>query len=85
MLSDTGTPSSVGRIRPLNNPVPAEVDTSDEGFPLTVNRVCVASVVSRWRIDDEWWRETLIARLYYNVLLEDGQDLTIFLDLRTKW
>lgn len=34
-----------------------------------------------WRIDDEWWRETPIARLYYTVVLKGGLLLTIFHDL----
>ena len=83
MVADTGAPSGAGRIRPLNNPAPVQVDASEEGLPLAVERMPVASIVSRWRIDDEWWRETSIARLYYEVLLEDGQHPTVFLDLLT--
>ena len=83
MLTDTGTPPSAGRIRPLNTPAPAQVDASEAGLPLMVEWVLVASIVSRWRIDDEWWRETSIARLYYDVLLEDEQHLTVFMDLLT--
>ncbi|HEX2187051.1 MAG TPA: hypothetical protein VHN78_16270 [Chloroflexota bacterium] len=35
----------------------------------------------QWRIDDEWWRERSIARLYYTLLLGDGTLLTIYHDL----
>ena len=34
-----------------------------------------------WRIDDEWWRERPIARLYDLVVLEGDQLLTIYHDL----
>ena len=46
----------------------------------------VAAIQSRWRIDDEWWRERPISRLYYSLLLEDGRLLTVFQDLHTgQW
>jgi hypothetical protein len=41
----------------------------------------VAHVQDQWRIDDEWWRERPIARLYYLLLLDDGTLLTIYHDL----
>jgi len=34
-----------------------------------------------WRIDDEWWREKPVSRLYHSVLLDDGRTVTIFHDL----
>ncbi len=47
---------------------------------------CKGTVRSAWRIDDEWWREEPVSRLYYSVLLETGVVLTIFRDLITdKW
>ena len=33
-----------------------------------------------YRTDDRWWTEQRIARLYYELLLEDGRTLTIFHD-----
>ena len=33
-----------------------------------------------WRIVDEWWRTTPIARTYYRVVLADGRRLTLFHD-----
>jgi hypothetical protein len=40
----------------------------------------VSEILDRWRIDDEWWRKE-ISRMYFQVLLEGGQLLTIFHDL----
>jgi hypothetical protein len=41
----------------------------------------VACVQDRWRIDDEWWRETPVSRLYCQVRLEEGRVLTLYHDL----
>jgi hypothetical protein len=41
----------------------------------------VASVQDRWRLDDEWWRERPISRLYHALVLEDGTLLTVYHDL----
>ena len=41
----------------------------------------MAAIQDRWRIDDEWWREHAIARLYYQLLLDDGSLLVVYHDL----
>jgi hypothetical protein len=41
----------------------------------------VAGVQDRWRLDDEWWRERPISRLYHTLLLEDGSLLVVYRDL----
>ena len=44
------------------------------------------SIQDRWRIDDEWWRERPISRLYYSLLLEDESLVTLYHDLiNDKW
>ena len=45
--------------------------------------VKVAEVEDLWKVNDEWWRgpEEEIARLYYMIRLENGQQLTVYLDL----
>jgi hypothetical protein len=48
--------------------------------------VAVEAVLERWRIDDEWWREQPISRLYYRLLLEDGRTVDVYQALRTgRW
>ncbi|HYY87712.1 MAG TPA: hypothetical protein VFA49_02870 [Chloroflexota bacterium] len=37
----------------------------------------------RWRLDDEWWREHPIARLYHVLLLDDGSLHVVYRDLAT--
>ncbi len=43
----------------------------------------VSEVLDSWRIDDEWWRKTPIARIYYRVIMENDRSVTIFHDLTT--
>jgi hypothetical protein len=73
--------------RPLQQPRPVYVQADPDGRPLALQRrgwprpVAVARIQDRWRIDDEWWREQPIARLYHLVLLVDGTVWTIYHDL----
>ncbi|MBT4125006.1 MAG: hypothetical protein HOJ22_04315 [Chloroflexi bacterium] len=43
----------------------------------------VAEIENLWKVNDEWWRgpEEEIARLYYVLRLESGQQITVYLDL----
>jgi hypothetical protein len=45
---------------------------------LSNGRFAVESVLETWRIDDEWWRERPVSRLYYRLLLEDGRTLDVY-------
>jgi hypothetical protein len=48
--------------------------------------LAVLDVLDRYRIDDRWWRDDRIARAYYELLLEDGRVLTVFLnELDGSW
>jgi hypothetical protein len=74
-------------VRALNEPQPLEVRTDPEGRPLAVRRPSwrsprpVARVQDHWRIDDEWWRERSVSRLYHALLLADDTFLTAYHDL----
>ena len=41
----------------------------------------IASIQDRWRIDDEWWREMPVSRVYYQLQLESGRVTTVYRDL----
>ncbi len=68
--------------RILHTPRSIRVEPADSGEPFAVllSRclLTVETVLERWRIDDEWWRECPISRLYYRVLLEDGRTLDVY-------
>ena len=86
-------PAAVGRqradLRPLNAPSPLRVRTDARGRIVSVWRHgrpiprAVVAVQDRWRIDDEWWREHAVSRMYYAVVLDDGAFVTLYHDLTT--
>ena len=46
----------------------------------------VALIADRWRVSEDWWRETSLERTYYRLSLEDERLLDVFLDDRTgQW
>ena len=61
------------------------MEADEPGEPQAVvlgrERLAVAAVQDRWRIDDEWWRERPVSRLYYRLLLEDGRAVMVYRDL----
>lgn len=59
------------RFRPSGHPASA-TDAS--------RGVAVIAIDQVWRIAEEWWRETPIARTYYQLRLDDGRALTCFHD-----
>jgi hypothetical protein len=74
-------------LRPLNAPTPLRVHTDAQGHLVSLWRQgrltprTIVAIQDRWRIDDEWWREHAISRMYYEVVLDDGTLLTIYHDL----
>ena len=90
MVKDTRTAAGAGDIRALNQPHPLAVKTGDGGGPAALRLrsrwVTVEAVVDRWRIDDEWWREQPISRMYYECAVDQGLRVTVFQDLASyKW
>ena len=74
-------------FRPLNQPGQLEVEMDAEKKPTAVRRPHwpsarrVARVQDYWRIDDEWWRETPVTRLYCELRLEGDRVITVYRDL----
>ena len=87
MVAHSRAPLGARALRHLNEPTEIAVQVDADGTPLAVRRPGwrgprpVARVQDRWRVDDEWWRERAIARLYHVLLLADGALLTVFRDL----
>lgn len=85
MVQNTRETSGTSSLRPLNLPIPLSVEEDGDGRPLIVNHkgriIKITSIDDLWRIDEEWWREKPIARMYYQLTAEGGGRLTVFQDL----
>src|SRR5262245_51212578 len=74
------------QLRPLQTPRPIRVAADQRGRPTAVGLgtsralTQVATIVDRWRIDDEWWRKEIVRR-YFHLALESGRLVTVFHDL----
>ena len=74
-------------LRPLNAPSPLQVQADDQGRIVSVWRQgrltprTIAAVQDHWRIDDEWWREPPVSRMYYALQLEGDRVVTVYQDL----
>lgn len=80
MVADTGATGGIGRLRQLNQPRPATVQTDADGVPVAVESRTVEAIVETWRIEDEWWRAKPIRRIYWRLLLDDGRTVDVFRD-----
>jgi hypothetical protein len=81
MVKDSGAPQGAHRIVPVNVPAPVAVACDKAGAPIAVGERPIVGIQSVWRIDDEWWRDRPISRMYYSLLMDDGRLLTVFKDL----
>jgi hypothetical protein len=78
------------RLKSLNRPHRINVEADEAGEPVAVHlsgrRLAVESIVETWRIDDEWWREKPVSRLYRRVVLEDGRVVDVYQALASgRW
>ena len=90
MVKDTGAAVGTDNIRAMNRPLPLEAKNGEDGVPeafkLPGRWLRVESVVDRWHIEDEWWREEPGGRRYYQCLVDGGQRVTVFQDQDTgRW
>ena len=86
MVKNTGETVRAGSLKPVNQPEPERVEEDAAGLPValrTKRRQPIMAVDDRWRIDDEWWRNESVSRMYFNVRLTSGQKLVLYKDLIT--
>jgi hypothetical protein len=84
--ADAKSPNAGDIIR-LNEPEAVEVKEGSKGAPEAVKTArlqVVAAIEDCFRLDDEWWREEPVSRLYYRVLLASGECLTIYKNLQNN-
>ena len=88
MVAPARAPLRTDRLRAVNEPQPVTVEVDTSGAPAAVGRFGgsadgkIECINETWRIDDEWWRQT-ISRLYIEAMLEGGKRVVLFQDLIT--
>jgi hypothetical protein len=85
MVSNSGATPGNESFHPLNPPIPIAVRETAHQTPRTIQIkgrwVKVAAIVDVCSLDEEWWREQPIVRMYYRVMLEDDRPITVFRDM----
>jgi hypothetical protein len=86
----------MSRARRIYSPRPAAIKVGTDGRPLffknTAGRgvperwAAVQGVREEWIVVDRWWSERPLWRHYFELLLADGQLVTVFCDARSgRW
>lgn len=75
-------------LRRLDQPRPISVVVSPTGLPHAVvfrgRRRPVVAVRDDWLVQDRWWTDTPVDRHYYELVIDPGRHIVIFLDLRDR-
>lgn len=70
----------------LTAPKPVAVRGGPGGIPAVVAGVAVEAVREDWVVEDRWWTAKPVRRRYFELVLADGRDVTIFSDIgRSRW
>ena len=73
-------------VRRLGVPRRASVQTGPDGLPVTVGHTQVDAVNEDWVVEDRWWTGKPLRRRYFELVLSDGRNVVVFLDLVTsRW
>lgn len=64
--------------RRLYAPQRAQVQADGDGVPLALGRVRVEAVREAWVVEDRWWTPRPLRRRYFELVLADGRDVTVF-------
>jgi hypothetical protein len=70
--------TSGSRPMRLYEPRPVDVTTNASNAPAQVNDIDVVQIREEWIVEDGWWTSAPISRWYFEVVLIDGRDLTVF-------
>ena len=76
-----GETSSSSKARRLYEPRPVEVADDGRRVPIQVEDVDVVAIREEWVVEDGWWTAEPVRRRYFELILIDGQDLTVFQSL----
>jgi hypothetical protein len=65
-------------LRRLYVPRPVRVEVDSEGRPIAVEGIAVEAIREEWVLEDRWWTPQPMRRHYYELVLADGRDVTVF-------
>lgn len=72
--------------RRLYAPQRVAVEAARGQAPRAVAGSAVESVLEEWLLEDRWWTPQPLRRHYFELVLEDGRDVTVFRDGRDgRW
>ena len=88
MVKNTGKKARPDTFRAINKPIPETVMCTKQGVPKVIKFngkwIDIVSVEDMWRIDDEWWRNQPISRMYFSCNLYEGVKITFYHDLTNQ-
>jgi len=76
--------AATARARRLGAPGPARVEVGLDRRPITVGRLRVEAVREDWVVEDRWWTGKPLQRRYFELVLENGRNVVVFRDLKTR-
>lgn len=71
-------------LRWLNEPREANVAPGPSGCPESVEGVGVATIREEWLVEEGWWTGAPVRRHYFELVLETGDVVVVFRDLRSQ-
>jgi hypothetical protein len=73
-------------LRRLYMPRPVTVEVDAGGRPRAVEGVAVEAIREEWSLEDRWWTPRPLRRHYFELVLADGRDVTVFRSLLSgRW
>ena len=69
------------RSRRLGAPTPVRVRSGPGTRPVALGGAPVESILEEWLVEDRWWTGRALSRRYFELVLADGRDAVVFLDL----
>lgn len=64
--------------RRLYAPRPAQIEAGSDGVPRALGGAPVEAVREEWLVEDRWWAPQPLRRRYFELVLADGRDVTVF-------
>jgi KaiC/GvpD/RAD55 family RecA-like ATPase len=67
-------------------PRPVAVEVGSDGAPDAVGGFAVEAIREEWVVEDRWWTPHPLRRHYFELVLADGRDVSVFRDGREgRW